>query len=302
MIKVFLTKGLPASGKSTWAKKLIAENPNSYKRINKDDLRAMLDDSKHSNDSEKFILQVRDAMILMAIENGNITTMRSLSNYYKEIKEYEKMKKYLLMAIEKDDVIAIENLANYYEEIENYDEMIKYYLIAIEKGDTFAMVSLGKYYVKINDYDNMKKYFLMAIEKEDFTAMVCLGLYYNKIEDYDEMEKYLLMAINKGISTQNYLDLCIYYLYNYYYIHKKYKLLESISLLLSDWHNKNPNLLFKEKDTIIYDYIYKYNHNIKECIVCYDTKINIKYKCGHDICLECYANNQNKICYYRCNI
>ena len=70
MIKVILTRGLPGSGKSTWAKKLIVENPNSYKRINKDDLRAMLDDSKYSNDSEKFILQVRDAMILMAIENG----------------------------------------------------------------------------------------------------------------------------------------------------------------------------------------------------------------------------------------
>ncbi len=70
MIKVFLTKGLPASGKSTWAKKVVAENPNSYKRINKDDLRAMIDDGKYSNDNEKFILQVRDAMILMAIENG----------------------------------------------------------------------------------------------------------------------------------------------------------------------------------------------------------------------------------------
>lgn len=70
MIKVILTRGLPASGKTTWAKKVVAETPNSYKRINKDDLRAMLDNSIYSNDNEKFILQVRDAMILMAIENG----------------------------------------------------------------------------------------------------------------------------------------------------------------------------------------------------------------------------------------
>lgn len=70
MIKVLFLKGLPGSGKSTYAKKLIAENHNMYKRINKDELRAMLDDNKHSNDSEKFILQVRDAMILMALQNG----------------------------------------------------------------------------------------------------------------------------------------------------------------------------------------------------------------------------------------
>lgn len=70
MIKVFLTKGLPGSGKSTWAKKILAEHPNSYKRINKDDLRSMLDNSKHSKDSEQFVLNVRDSLILMAIENG----------------------------------------------------------------------------------------------------------------------------------------------------------------------------------------------------------------------------------------
>jgi predicted kinase len=70
MIKVILTRGLPASGKTTWAKSIISLNPNSYKRINKDDLRAMLDNSIYSNDSEDFILQIRDAMILMAIENG----------------------------------------------------------------------------------------------------------------------------------------------------------------------------------------------------------------------------------------
>ena len=70
MIQVILTKGLPASGKSTWARKMIDENPNCYKRINKDDLRDMLDNSKHTDDSEKFILNVRDALILMAIEKG----------------------------------------------------------------------------------------------------------------------------------------------------------------------------------------------------------------------------------------
>lgn len=70
MLKVILTRGLPASGKSTWAKQVLTDNPNSYKRINKDDLRSMLDDGKHSNDSEDFVLQVRDGLILAALEKG----------------------------------------------------------------------------------------------------------------------------------------------------------------------------------------------------------------------------------------
>ncbi len=70
MKKVLMTKGLPASGKSTWAKQLIEKNPNAYKRINKDDLRAMLDNGKYSNEAEKYVLQVLDTLVLMAIEKG----------------------------------------------------------------------------------------------------------------------------------------------------------------------------------------------------------------------------------------
>lgn len=70
MKKVIITKGLPGSGKSTWAKQYVDQFPNAVKRINKDDLRAMLDNSGHSKDMEKFVLEVRDSIILLALKNG----------------------------------------------------------------------------------------------------------------------------------------------------------------------------------------------------------------------------------------
>lgn len=70
MRKIILTMGLPASGKSTWAKEMLAKHQGQYKRINKDDLRAMLDDSKWSKANEKFVLQIRDTMVLSALNEG----------------------------------------------------------------------------------------------------------------------------------------------------------------------------------------------------------------------------------------
>lgn len=70
MPKVYFFKGLPASGKSTEALKRVRENPNGVKRVNKDDLRAMLDASKHSKSAEQFIKKVRDKIILAALAEG----------------------------------------------------------------------------------------------------------------------------------------------------------------------------------------------------------------------------------------
>jgi predicted kinase len=69
MRKIILTKGLPGSGKTFWAKEFQKENPN-FKRINKDDLRAMLDNGKWTKDNEKFVLYVRDVMIQLALNDG----------------------------------------------------------------------------------------------------------------------------------------------------------------------------------------------------------------------------------------
>lgn len=65
-----MTKGLPASGKTTWAKAKLAEHPGTCKRVNKDDLRALLDGGKWSRDNEKFVLCVRDYIVAAALDAG----------------------------------------------------------------------------------------------------------------------------------------------------------------------------------------------------------------------------------------
>jgi predicted kinase len=70
MLRVVICKGLPASGKSSWAREYVADHPGTTKRVNKDDLRAMLDASHHSKSNEQFIEQSRDSLILAALAAG----------------------------------------------------------------------------------------------------------------------------------------------------------------------------------------------------------------------------------------
>jgi len=70
MKTIYILKGLPASGKSTWARDKLNESPGTYKRVNKDDLRAMLDDSHWSRHNEKFVLRLRDHIITEALRDG----------------------------------------------------------------------------------------------------------------------------------------------------------------------------------------------------------------------------------------
>ncbi len=70
MLRVVICKGLPASGKSTWAREYVAKHAGTTKRINKDDLRSMLDAGHHSKSNEQFVERTRDALILSALEAG----------------------------------------------------------------------------------------------------------------------------------------------------------------------------------------------------------------------------------------
>lgn len=68
MKKILVLKGLPASGKSTYAKDLV--NLGSWKRVNKDDLRLMLDNSLWSSKNEKMVIQLRNYIVKRSLEEG----------------------------------------------------------------------------------------------------------------------------------------------------------------------------------------------------------------------------------------
>ncbi len=70
MKQLIMLRGLPASGKSTWAKAVVESHPNQYKRVNKDEIRDMIDNGFWSRDTEKFVLRVRDSIIAAALDNG----------------------------------------------------------------------------------------------------------------------------------------------------------------------------------------------------------------------------------------
>lgn len=65
--ELVILRGLPASGKSTYARKLVEHG---YRRINRDDIRAMLDNSFYSKDTEVLVRELQDHAIRTALQDG----------------------------------------------------------------------------------------------------------------------------------------------------------------------------------------------------------------------------------------
>lgn len=67
--KLVMLKGLPASGKTTIARDLVQFE--GYVRVNKDDLRDMLDNGKFSRGNEKRVLDIRNYIVAESLEARN---------------------------------------------------------------------------------------------------------------------------------------------------------------------------------------------------------------------------------------
>ena len=95
MSKLIITRGLPASGKSTWAKQWVLEDPEHRVRINQDDIRLML--GKYWVPSrEKLVQEIQFNAIIEAlnrefdvvIDNTNLNS-KVLDQFNRLIKTFE---------------------------------------------------------------------------------------------------------------------------------------------------------------------------------------------------------------------
>lgn len=68
--KLLVLKGLPASGKSTYARNLLKKYPGQWVRTNKDDIRAMVLGGKWSRKKEKLVERIESSTIVDALDSG----------------------------------------------------------------------------------------------------------------------------------------------------------------------------------------------------------------------------------------
>ena len=66
---IILTRGLPASGKSSWAKSWVAADPSNRVRVNRDDIRYQLY-GKYWGVEEDVVSKVEEAMVKAAVDAG----------------------------------------------------------------------------------------------------------------------------------------------------------------------------------------------------------------------------------------
>lgn len=90
-VNVYILRGIPGSGKSTWAKEMVRKGKGKVKRVNRDDLRGMIDDSVFSRKSEGHINTLRNIIISYYIEAGCdviVDDTNVKTSYVKDLVEY----------------------------------------------------------------------------------------------------------------------------------------------------------------------------------------------------------------------
>lgn len=93
MRKILVLMGLPASGKSSFAAKFIADNQ-SYRRVNKDSIRVMINFSAWTRKDENLVQSIRDAVIHEILTSGYNVVIDDTNLQQVHIDKFEQFAEY----------------------------------------------------------------------------------------------------------------------------------------------------------------------------------------------------------------
>ena len=230
-----------------------------------------------------------------------------LNDYYKSKEEedisetkdeYGKKQTYTEYIVTK----MMELLGIYYDNIMQETEdtkrnALKYYNMAVERGSVNSMYNIGNLYFEINDLENMFKYYGMAVDLGDIDTMYELAIYYQKQKDFDNMRKYYLMALEEYKNPEHKKVLINNGVKDFDIFNLKEELdkIEEKPIFLQTKLQKInciPDIMiYTNKKKLFTELNY-----IRECGICYETKLNINLYCGHCFCISCYPKLYKNPC------
>lgn len=221
---------------------------------------------------------------------------------------------------------SYESLALYYEKQLNkdfinweiFDKIIYNYekAIELEPENIRIIYNFAEFWKGVGNHCLMIKYLKMGADAMDMECIVLLASHYYN-ENTAIFVHYYLMTnydVSKDISSYPTASRELYHEYIEEKVFEVYDLLQkkddnlvlplSFLLKLSIDDTKlymDDHIRQMRSNPTISSYINKVNlftrlNNICECVICYDTKLNICFDCGHEICVDCFK--RSNVCHY----
>lgn len=143
MAKLILTRGVPASGKTTWAKAWLAESPETRLRANRDDIRAMLGfEGIGTPEQERNVTEIQKKIVEQASSLGYDVVLDDTNLRAKFVKDWLKIAGRLGMQVEFKDFQVSYNEA-LIRDYKRHDAGERYVGEAVIKG-IFERFSINK--------------------------------------------------------------------------------------------------------------------------------------------------------------
>ncbi len=159
VLNIKILVGIPACGKSTWSKEYVLNNPNT-KRINRDDLRNMLDSGKSTDGNENFLRILRVELIRMCLSLDRNVILDDTNCYASKLEETiyairtmaGQMGKKIEIEVIDFDVPVEECVLRNENREGDIDETVIYYMKSAKDEIDFTSLLIDKY-TKYEDMD-----------------------------------------------------------------------------------------------------------------------------------------------------